>query len=179
MAVIAGLAHHQDDLFELRRIGRILHPFVARRPATQIPRQRVAGDRRLPAASTNTVDPDIIFSSKSDLRPASPDAKPLIICPDSAPAIGRPNHLMTLLLQNSRIPKYNAQHVINARPCAPDVREGPRKSRGREAGECHVLGQLLNFLMASSVTGVKRLTRLPSGSRNRMERLPQGIVVGS
>jgi len=50
---------------------------------------------------------------------------------------------------------------------------------GREAGERHVLGQLPNFLMASSVTGVKRLTRLPSGSRNRMERLPQGIVVGS
>jgi hypothetical protein len=56
---------------------------------------------------------------------------------------------------------------------------GPRKSLGWEAGERHVLGQLLNFLMASSVTGVKRLTRLPSGSRNRMERLPQGIVVGS
>jgi hypothetical protein len=32
--------------------------------------------------------------------------------------------------------------------------------------------------MASSVTGVKRWTRLPSGSRKRMERLPQGIVVG-
>ena len=27
--------------------------------------------------------------------------------------------------------------------------------------------------------GVKKLTRLPSGSRKRSERLPQGIVVGS
>ena len=36
-----------------------------------------------------------------------------------------------------------------------------------------------NLLTASSVTGVKRLTRLPSGSRNNMERFPQGMVVGS
>jgi hypothetical protein len=40
-------------------------------------------------------------------------------------------------------------------------------------------GDSLNLLIASSVTGVKRLTRLPSGSRNRMERFPQGMVVGS
>jgi hypothetical protein len=40
-------------------------------------------------------------------------------------------------------------------------------------------GQPLNFLMASSVTGVKKLRRLPSGSRNRIERLPHGMVVGS
>jgi len=33
--------------------------------------------------------------------------------------------------------------------------------------------------MAAGVTGVKELTRLPSGSRNRSDRLPQGIVVGS
>jgi hypothetical protein len=36
-----------------------------------------------------------------------------------------------------------------------------------------------NFSMAAGVTGVKKLTRLPSGSRNRSERLPHGIVVGS
>src|ERR1700722_10222036 len=36
-----------------------------------------------------------------------------------------------------------------------------------------------NFLMASALTGVKKLTRFPSGSRNRSERLPHGIVVGS
>jgi hypothetical protein len=29
------------------------------------------------------------------------------------------------------------------------------------------------------VTGVKKLTRLPSGSRNSSDRLPHGIVVGS
>jgi hypothetical protein len=29
------------------------------------------------------------------------------------------------------------------------------------------------------VAGVKRLMRLPSGSRNKMERFPQGISVGS
>src|SRR5271169_3171501 len=33
--------------------------------------------------------------------------------------------------------------------------------------------------MAAGVTGVKKLTRLPSGSRNSRDRLPQGIVVGS
>ena len=32
---------------------------------------------------------------------------------------------------------------------------------------------------ASGVTGVKKLTRLPSGSRNSSDRLPHGIVVGS
>jgi hypothetical protein len=36
-----------------------------------------------------------------------------------------------------------------------------------------------NFSMAAGVTGVKKLTRLPSGSRNSSDRLPQGIVVGS
>jgi hypothetical protein len=36
-----------------------------------------------------------------------------------------------------------------------------------------------NFPVAAGVTGVKKLTRLPSGSRNRSERLPHGIVVGS
>ncbi len=39
--------------------------------------------------------------------------------------------------------------------------------------------QRVNFSMASGVTGVKKLTRLPSGSRNSRDRLPQGIVVGS
>lgn len=33
--------------------------------------------------------------------------------------------------------------------------------------------------MAAGVTGVKKLTRLPSGARNSSDRLPQGIVVGS
>jgi hypothetical protein len=33
--------------------------------------------------------------------------------------------------------------------------------------------------MAAGVTGVKKLTRLPSQSRNSSDRLPQGIVVGS
>src|SRR4051794_13302281 len=39
--------------------------------------------------------------------------------------------------------------------------------------------QRANFAMAAGVTGVKKLTRLPSGSRNSSDRLPQGIVVGS
>src|SRR5690242_7801979 len=37
----------------------------------------------------------------------------------------------------------------------------------------------LNRLIASSVTGSKRLTRFPSGSRNNTARFPHGIVVGS
>jgi hypothetical protein len=40
-------------------------------------------------------------------------------------------------------------------------------------------GHLSNFLIASALTGVKKLTKVPSGSRNKSERLPQGIVVGS
>jgi hypothetical protein len=36
-----------------------------------------------------------------------------------------------------------------------------------------------NRSVAASVTGVNRLTRFPSGSRNKIERLPHGIVVGS
>jgi hypothetical protein len=39
--------------------------------------------------------------------------------------------------------------------------------------------QRANFSIAAGVTGVKKLTRLPSGSRNSSDRLPQGIVVGS
>ena len=36
----------------------------------------------------------------------------------------------------------------------------------------------LNFLIASTLTGVKKLIKLPSGSRNSNERFPQGWVVG-
>lgn len=38
--------------------------------------------------------------------------------------------------------------------------------------------QRANFATAAAVTGVKTLTRLPSGSRKSSDRLPQGIVVG-
>lgn len=37
----------------------------------------------------------------------------------------------------------------------------------------------MNRLIASSVTGSKRLIRFPSGSRNSIARFPHGIVVGS
>jgi hypothetical protein len=30
VAVLAGLAHHRDDLLEPRRVGRIAHPLVVR-----------------------------------------------------------------------------------------------------------------------------------------------------
>jgi hypothetical protein len=36
-----------------------------------------------------------------------------------------------------------------------------------------------NFLFASALIGVKKLIKLPSGSRNKSERFPQGIVVGA
>ena len=38
---------------------------------------------------------------------------------------------------------------------------------------------LEGFLIASALIGVKTLTKLPSGSRNKSERFPQGIVVGA
>lgn len=38
---------------------------------------------------------------------------------------------------------------------------------------------LLNFLIASALTGVKKLIKFPSGSRNSKERFPHGMVVGS
>ena len=40
-------------------------------------------------------------------------------------------------------------------------------------------GHWTNFSIASALTGVKKLTKLPSGSRNKSERFPQGIVVGA
>ena len=40
MAVVPGLAHHQHDLLRSWRVGRMLHPFVARRAAGEIPRHR-------------------------------------------------------------------------------------------------------------------------------------------
>jgi hypothetical protein len=39
--------------------------------------------------------------------------------------------------------------------------------------------QASSVLIASALTGVKKLTRFPSGSRNSSERLHQGCVVGS
>ncbi len=47
------------------------------------------------------------------------------------------------------------------------------------AARRRITSHLSNFLTASGLTGVKKLTKLPSGSRNKSERLPQGIVVGS
>lgn len=35
-----------------------------------------------------------------------------------------------------------------------------------------------NFLFAWSLTGVKKLIKFPSGSRNNKDRFPQGMVVG-
>lgn len=50
-------------------------------------------------------------------------------------------------------------------------------SQGFRVSGC-VWRQRANFSMAAGVTGVKKLTRLPSGSRKSSDRLPQGIVVG-
>jgi transposase len=62
------------------------------------------------------------------------------------------------------------------------ARCGPGWPRGGRSGS-RVSGcawrQRANLSMAAGVTGVKKLTRLPSGSRNSSDRLPQGIVVGS
>lgn len=55
---------------------------------------------------------------------------------------------------------------------------GAPGSRSSRVSGC-VWRQRANFSMAAGVTGVKKLTRLPSGSRNSSDRLPQGIVVGS
>src|ERR1700678_3669645 len=59
-------------------------------------------------------------------------------------------------------------------------RDAEQAARGRDA----LIGwpqrrQRANLSMAAGVTGVKKLTRLPSGSRNSSDRLPHGIVVGS
>lgn len=59
------------------------------------------------------------------------------------------------------------------RPRSP----GAPGSRGSRLRGC-AWRQRANFSMAAGVTGVKKLTRLPSGSRNSSDRLPQGIVVG-
>jgi hypothetical protein len=56
---------------------------------------------------------------------------------------------------------------------------GSRASRPEAPAGWLRCRQGANFSMAAGVTGVKKLTRLPSGSRNRSERLPHGIVVGS
>jgi hypothetical protein len=50
--VVAGRAHHRDDLLNLRRIGRIPNALVARRTAG-VRSGIVAGERRRPARSSN------------------------------------------------------------------------------------------------------------------------------
>src|SRR5581483_2178855 len=47
------------------------------------------------------------------------------------------------------------------------------QSTQRRGRECS------SFWMAEATVGVKKLIRLPSGSRNSRERFPQGMVVGS
>jgi hypothetical protein len=58
--VVTGGAHEGDDLFHLRRIGRIAQTLVARRSTGMDP-GIVADDRRRPARS----------SSSSDMTPSS------------------------------------------------------------------------------------------------------------
>jgi hypothetical protein len=55
------------------------------------------------------------------------------------------------------------------------LRAGPPARTRRGA----VRVQFSYLLIASGLTGVKKLTRLPSGSRNSSERFPHGWVVGS
>ena len=40
MATLPGLTHDEDDFLGPGRVRRVLHPFVARRAASKIPRQR-------------------------------------------------------------------------------------------------------------------------------------------
>ena len=58
VTVIAGLAHHEDDLFRPQRIRRVAHPLVRRRASARIA-GRVAGERRRPAASNN---PELVIA---------------------------------------------------------------------------------------------------------------------
>jgi hypothetical protein len=43
VTVMPGLAHDHNDLLGTRRVRRVLHPFVARRPAREIARRRRRG----------------------------------------------------------------------------------------------------------------------------------------
>jgi amino acid efflux transporter len=70
-------------------------------------------------------------------------------------------------------PALTAAAVIAATTVLAQQRA--RASRAHPAVE----DRARNFSIAAGVTGVKKLTRLPSGSRNSSDRLPHGIVVGS
>ena len=61
---------------------------------------------------------------------------------------------------------------VSQAPGAADLWSAP--CWGSFGEGCTRYTRALNFLTASGVTGVKKFTRLPSGSRNRRERLPQG-----
>ena len=50
-------------------------------------------------------------------------------------------------------------------------------ARATSGRQCR--GHWASFLIASALIRVKKLTELPSGSRNKSERFPHGIVVGA
>jgi hypothetical protein len=54
VSVVAGLAHHQDHLLRAWRVGRVPYPLVMWRATGEVP-GLVAGERRRPAASSNTI----------------------------------------------------------------------------------------------------------------------------
>ena len=71
VAVMTGLAHDHDDLLRARRVRRVLHPLVMRRPSGEISR----GRRRRPS-TTRRIDKTIeLEDMTSSLRigvPANP-----------------------------------------------------------------------------------------------------------
>jgi hypothetical protein len=73
------------------------------------------------------------------------------------------------------LPKTATQRVV--KQIGENLRLGT--TRVCLAGWPYAAGWLANFSLASGVTGVKRFTKLPSGSRKSSERLPHGMVVGA
>jgi hypothetical protein len=69
-------------------------------------------------------------------------------------------------------------HGRRRHPARPSAK-GSVRSLQRVRKEPYEWAGARNRSIASGVIGVKRLMRLPSGSRNSRDRLPHGIVVGS
>jgi hypothetical protein len=84
VAVMTGLAHDDNDLLRTRRIRWILHAFVSAARPARYP-GIVAGERRRPAASTSSAEPEDMMSSFLRISiPASPGrtaTKPRVIAP--------------------------------------------------------------------------------------------------
>jgi hypothetical protein len=115
VAIMASLAHHQDDLFRPRRVGRIMHPLVVLRAPGEVSR-----DRRRRAPPPHGIQQGRRACSHDQLLPE-----------DRRPGQSRTYHL------HPRAGRRQSPRDAATRSIAPDVGRAVRADCEASARDAH------------------------------------------